>query len=219
MRRTLFSISVALMLTTAACASSGSTGAPTESAPAPSPAPSSTPAESAPSATASPSASPTIEPPTPSPTTSEAPLPQTTPDLAVIKPCSIFTVTDADTVSSVEYLPGKAGTSGAGRTCTYADLSAHKSVAFDVQVGSSPSAAQQAYAAAALNAGRFTVTQVTGVGDGAFISRTNQLGIQSTTIYVLSGFYLVAIASIDAPPGPTDQILETESSVIVGRLH
>jgi hypothetical protein len=219
MRRTTFSISMALMLVAAACGGSASTGSPAETASASSPAASITPIESAPSPTATQSANSTIEPLAPSPTTSAAPVPQTTPDLAAIKPCSLFPVSEADTVSSVGYLPGKASTSGAGRTCTYADLSAHKSVAFDLQVGSSPAAAQQAYSAAAQKSSAFTVTQLSGVGDGAFVARYNQLGIQSTTIYVLTGYYLIAISSISGAPGPTDQTLETESALLVGRLH
>jgi hypothetical protein len=217
----MFLISVALMLATAACSGNASTGAPTESAPAASPAPSSP----APFTTASidtapsPTASPTIESETPSPAISEAPLSQATPDLAAIKPCSLFPVSDADTVSSIQYLPGKASTSGAGRTCTYADLSAHKSVLLDLQVGSSPTAVQQAYAAAALKASASTVTQVSGIGDGGFISRIDQLGIDSTTIYVLSGYYLITLSAISGPPGPTDKTLETELELLVGRLH
>jgi hypothetical protein len=223
MRRTMLCISVALTLVAAACGSGASTGAPTgaptDSAPISSSAPSApafaTPIDTAPN----PTASPTIEPPTPSAATSAAPIDQATPDLAAIKPCSLFPVSEANTVSGVGYLPGKASTSGAGLTCTYADLSAHKSVAFDVQVGSSTATAQQAYAAAALKASSFAVTQVSGVGDGAFISRIDQLGIESTTIYVLTGYYLVAISTISVPPGPSDTTLEAESALIVGRLR
>lgn len=216
MRRTMFGLAVALMLAAAACGSSAATGVPSGSAPATS----STPSTAAPTSSAtSPAATSTIAPQTPSPTTSTAPLDPATPNLAAIKPCTLFPTSDADTVSAVQYLPGKPSTAAAGRTCAYADLSAHDSVAFDVQVNASPIAAQQAYAAAAAKAGSFTVTQVSGLGDGAFIARVDELGIQSTTIYVLTGYYLIAISTISNAPGPTDKTLETESAAIVGRLR
>jgi hypothetical protein len=224
MRRTIFGISVVLMLAAAACSGGAPTAATTEPpAPAsPSPSIAATPAESSPSPSASPitsaTAIPTTEPATPSPTAPAAPVDTATPNLAAIKPCSLVTTSEADAISGTRYAPGATSTSGGGRICTYIRLNAHASLALDVKVAPSPAAAQQAYAAAELNASSFTVTQVTGVGDGAFIARTSLLGIESSTIDVLRGAYFFAIAVISVPPGPTDKALEAESLLVVGRL-
>jgi hypothetical protein len=218
MRRTVLGISMVLILAVAACSGSAPTATPTASPPTASPTPSPSPTESAPSPTASPSATALVEAATASPGASEVPVDTATPNLAAIKPCSLFTTADADALSGTKYKPGAAKTSGGRRVCTYAYLAARDSVAFALQVNPSPLAAQGAFTAATLDAILFSPHQVPGIGDGALIARINEFGIEDSNIYVLKGSYVFAISAISRPPGPADTLLESAAAAVVGRL-
>ena len=220
MRRSIFGMSILLVLAIAACSGSVATANPT-APPPPSNTPSSTPSATGaptPSPTPSPTATVLVEAATSLPTASQEPVSTATPNLAAIKPCSLLTTADADALSGTRYKPGTAKTSGGRRVCTYAFLAAHDSVALAVQPSPSPAAAQQAFQAATLDSILFFPTQVDNVGDKAFISRINEFGVEASTIYVLSGSYMYAISVISRAPGPTDGALETAAAAVVGRL-
>jgi hypothetical protein len=143
--------------------------------------------------------------------------------------CALLTAAQAGQVNGATYaagqehagaagpVPGQETTAPASSICVWQGPSAHASLTVQEVSDASPASAQARLATMKGTLQGFTVSDLTGFADAAFIARSPQGGISTGGIYAVHGSIFFDVVYLQGT-APSDSALEQAGTAVLGNL-